>query len=295
MRRAAVFLALALATLSFAQGLAVPRPVRIIKVGGQGAQLAGAAFSPDGKYVYTTTRERGVLGYRLSDGKELPLKGNELAVFSRIPGPLGWSVTSDGRIGANHAGSGKIDLVNLPNFTLRRTLQVAPTQAFVQHDLSRDGKLLAVGVHEPWEASTLTIWDTEAGRPSLSLKVGVGGTDKDFIYMVAMSDDNRLVGLVQPDRVAVVELGKRTTRFLPLPALKAFGEHLSVGVFSRDGGKFVSGAANGIIRIWNVGSGSLEAQFNAHDSEVLALDFDTAGKALVSSSTDGSLRVWSLR
>ncbi len=63
-------------------------------------------------------------------------------------------------------------------------------------------------------------------------------------------------------------------------------------VFSRDGQRVVSGAADATIRIWKVEAGALERILLGHRGTVWSLALSPDGKTLASGSWDKDLRLW---
>ncbi len=55
---------------------------------------------------------------------------------------------------------------------------------------------------------------------------------------------------------------------------------------------FAVGYADGSIRLWDSGSGSVISTFNGHKKSVTALAFDDEGTRLASGSQDTDLIVW---
>lgn len=63
---------------------------------------------------------------------------------------------------------------------------------------------------------------------------------------------------------------------------------------SPDGATLAVGEADGIIRLWDLGSGKLRARLKGHGDAVRDLAFSPAGDALASASEDCRARLWSV-
>ncbi len=66
---------------------------------------------------------------------------------------------------------------------------------------------------------------------------------------------------------------------------------ISVG-FSPDGSRIVSGAEDGLVRVWDAGNGEELAILRGHKSLILCVAFSPDGLRLVSASEDHTIRVW---
>ena len=64
--------------------------------------------------------------------------------------------------------------------------------------------------------------------------------------------------------------------------------------FSPDGRTLATGGEDRMIRLWEVSTVRLLAEWEAHDGNVSALAFRPDAPTLVSGSTDGTLKLWDL-
>jgi WD40 repeat protein len=63
--------------------------------------------------------------------------------------------------------------------------------------------------------------------------------------------------------------------------------------FSRNGHWLVSGSRDGYVRIWNVATGKLDAEFEGHvGSPVMCAEFSWDGEHILSASEDGVIATW---
>jgi WD40 repeat protein len=65
-------------------------------------------------------------------------------------------------------------------------------------------------------------------------------------------------------------------------------------VFSPDGQKLISGGAEKSVKVWNVGTGELEATLVGHSAGVRCAAISEDGKLLVTGSVDHSIGIWDL-
>jgi WD40 repeat protein len=79
--------------------------------------------------------------------------------------------------------------------------------------------------------------------------------------------------------------------------IRRFGEHPNgaTGVaFSPDGRYALSGAGDGIVRLWEVGTGREVRRFVGHEKAVSGVAFSPDGRRALTASMDGTARLWDL-
>ena len=70
------------------------------------------------------------------------------------------------------------------------------------------------------------------------------------------------------------------------------GDRVSALSFSYDGRVLATGDENGGLALWDGATGRLLQEIEAHDSDILALDYSSDGKWLITASRDGTAKVW---
>ena len=161
---------------------------------------------------------------------------------------------------------------------------------------SPDGKTIITASHD----HTIRIWETESGKEVRKLE---GHTDK--VWSAAFSSDGTKIVSASDDgtaRIWETESGKE---------LKVFGAALIRGsmtgnaAFSPDGKKIVTSAGAAfenegenalggmsVGEVWDVESGEELTLLKGHLSCVYSAAFSPDGAKIVTSSADGSVRVW---
>ena len=70
---------------------------------------------------------------------------------------------------------------------------------------------------------------------------------------------------------------------------------VNVVAYSADGEFLAAGHADGNVRVYDARTGAFVAEFRGHDDKVKTVEFMPDDDHLVSSSDDGSVRIWGMR
>jgi hypothetical protein len=233
-------------------------------------------FSPDGKILAASGYEAGsgnaIYRFDLQTGKELPRIGGQLAggvrrlVYS-ADGSQMVTAGFDGYVRVWDAETGK------PSHAFK-----ADSGTVYGLALSPDGKRIATASREG-----LRLWETADGRPHIRPNM-----NKHECVAVAFSPDGKL--LASGDAQSVVLWEVATGK--PAVTLSGFKGELSAVLFSRDGRTLYTSSYDKMIRLWEVRSGRLIRQAEAHTGWIWALDLRGDDKMVVSGSVDGQFKVW---
>lgn len=103
----------------------------------------------------------------------------------------------------------------------------------------------------------------------------------------------------RPARDPVADVGPEPVKVATKPVqvgeirrFDAEAGEVSAVAFSSDGSRMVSGGADKIIRLWDVGSGREIRRFEGHTDVVKGLDFSPDGRRILSGSNDKTVRLW---
>lgn len=154
-------------------------------------------------------------------------------------------------------------------------------------DITQDGKT-AMAESCSKAGTTIEIWDLYTGKLKQKLITNTGQNACDSI---AFSTDRKTLitgvrydSVTDPAKVWNVQTGKLK---LSLQGAKA------PFAFSPDGRTLASrGIKKGTILLWDMKSGKVSQELIGHTDSVLALDFSSDGKMLVSGSQDRLIKIW---
>jgi len=148
-------------------------------------------------------------------------------------------------------------------------------------------------VIELTESGAVRVWNVEGLDPPVDLAPGFDRPGDGYIEMVASSSTNGRVAIGNSGQLGVWDLARRTR--LQLIDLRKLDIATQMGVLamSPNGSRVASGNEDGMVRLWDVGSGRLLYEYSAHDGPVRSLAFDSTGTRVVSASpSDRNIRIW---
>jgi WD40 repeat protein len=198
------------------------------------------------------------------------------------------AVSDDLRWLANVADKTSVQLRDLKTGAVERTLaQEHDPQELVFLAFTPDGKRLA-GCGE----ERTVLWDLETGLVERTLEdvpmrpwgLLTAGTALHF------SPDGRRCAYATAEGAAVRDVAGGQTVFT---CQRHLGE-ITTMAFSRDGTRFASVSADGVIKVWDLSSGKEEHTLVGHTAQITAIAFHPDGTRLASGAGDGSLRLWDL-
>lgn len=229
------------------------------------------ALNHDGTLVVTASDDKVVRIWRIA------VPAESLLTYPHLHSVVDLSFSADGRWLVT-ANSDK--LVQLWDASLATVLMVLSQDRSVEAvALSADRSRLAVAA-----AKRIRLWDPNT-RDALQLSFEHGETVKDLEFqpggelLVAGSRDGLVRGWGPGGE----------------PAFEWPAEiKLRVLAVSPDGATIAAGGEGGEIRVWDVTERALRRLPFEHSKDVLSLQFSPDGKLLLSSSKDGTARLWRL-
>ena len=303
----------------------VRSPGEIRQFTGHGAGVLCVAFTPDGKYAVTGSRDRTVRVWDFRTGEEVrKFEGHEMGVW-------GIALTTDQH---RLASCGPDSTVRLWDFDTGKELRTfrghtswvgsvlitkggsALISSSAHSDdpstrlwesnsggelqkialsgplaLSPDGELILIGGYQ-----YLAIWNR-----TLRVVVGGFGAQQGYVSSVGFSPDGRyVVSSGGEDSDYSIRLWDASTRQL----IRRFVGHqkpVNSVAFSPDGKRILSCGGGNIepsadmtLRVWDIESGNEVCRFVGHRLPVKSVTFSPDGKLALSGSEDGTARIWRL-
>jgi WD40 repeat protein len=263
---------------------------RLIFRGHEGS-VSGAVFSSDGSRIVTGSRDDTARVWDARSGSVIWVLRGHRGPITRIAfsgdGNRILTGSTDGTVGLWDAASGFLIKMLRGHEDGLRTHGVISDAAF-----SPDSKRIVTASlfdHEP------RIWDARTGE-QISTLVG----HKFGIRCVKFSPDSRFVATGSMDsttRVWDADTGTMLAKLgNTLGATANFFDAEAIA-FSGDGERVATGYHSGNVQIWNwktQNNVELASVFKAHDGAVNSVEFSRKGDELVTSSSDGTARIWGI-
>jgi WD40 repeat protein len=251
------------------------------------ADVAGSPnwvlFSPDGKMVVATNRDKTVTRWDVRSSSDLEtLRGHSNFVQQPVFSPDGrtlytvshdgaaiaWDLTGDRRLGRP--------------FTFTHDRRFSAT-GYDGHPgrFSPDGRLIAVGLKERGVA----LWDARALRPAGPPLLGTGGEVKTL----AFSSDGRTLAAVTKTLLTLWDVESRSRLRDPLYAGNP--SMVLAVAFSPDGATLATASSDLGLRLWNPATGAMLARGFGRFASDVAFSADGAMIASVREGQGGA-EVW---
>ena len=155
---------------------------------------------------------------------------------------------------------------------------------------SQNGRLLAASHQD----LTIRLWEPTSKNQKEPIPALRGHKDK--IYAITFSSDDRSSMLASASADKTIRLWDPhiLTEDERLIAILPYKDAVRTVAFSFDNRMLAGGSDDGIIQVWDAGTGDRIYEFKEHTNSVQAVHFSRNRTELVSASLDGNVLLWSL-
>jgi WD40 repeat protein len=248
----------------------LPHPALIRTLEGHADWVNGCAFSPDGKWIVSASRDKTLKLWETATGQ--PVQTLEDADWVN-----GCAFSPDGKwiVSASHDNTLKI--WEAATAQMVRSLE-GHTNEVRSCVFSPDGKLI---VSASWDG--LKVWEAATGKLQRTLE------DIALVSACAFSPDGkRIVSALGEGKLTVWE----ATTGQIVRTLEGHASWVNGCAFSPDGKLIVSASGDGTLKVWETMTWQVVRTLKGHADWVRSCAFSPDGKWIVSASHDKTLKLW---
>ncbi|MEZ4658764.1 MAG: pentapeptide repeat-containing protein, partial [Caldilineaceae bacterium] len=250
--------------------------------------VPSTAISPDGRLLASGAESGVITIWQLNDYQPIMILEGHTSNVSKL------AFSPDGRRLASSSIDATIRLWDMETGQLKWV--IAGQQPLVYCvAFSPDGRYLASG----GAGSFIHLWNPDTAELVYRLEVEPDSITRTVAFhpdgtMMAAANLGGYIYLWNTAHLMQVERIPADTE-VEIPRLTIAtedGDRFFALGFSRDGARFVSGASQGTIRVWDTQTRQLLHTLRGHEAVVRTVEFSPDGNTVVSASFDNTVRVW---
>jgi len=236
--------------------------------------VTSASFSPDGRYIASTSWDNTIKIWDARTGKQLHNIEHERQSTA--------SFSPDGRYIVSASWDGTIRIWDAKT-GLQKDSLLGHTELVLSAAFSPDGKYI---VSASWD-NTVRIWDAKTGLQVDSLLGHTGWVD-----FAAFSPDGKYIVSASEDSTVRIWDAKTSQQ---VRCISGHTDYVHSASFSPDGKYIVSASDDNTVRIWDAKTGQQVNSLLGHIARVCSAVFSPDGRYVVSASYDNTIRIWDVR
>jgi WD40 repeat protein/class 3 adenylate cyclase len=229
------------------------------------------AFSPDGKYVLTSSYDDTAKLWDAQSGQELRKFNGHADIVEVYFSP-----------DSKHVLTLSLDGIRMWDTATSEEIYRIEMDPVMRWDAySHDGKTIFTIA----EDNKIRQWDAESGK-----EIRIFMTSSDEVMSIYLSpDDKYLLTFGSTANLWDINTGQKISDF-PFDA----GFPVADVTFSPDGNFLLTGNRDGSAYLWNVKTGSEVQKFVGHTGSVFAVTFSPDNKYVLTGGGDSTMRIWDI-
>lgn len=176
---------------------------------------------------------------------------------------------------------GTATVVHVPSGRTLRAMTLSEAGGPTRGPFSPDGRVLAV------TTKPLSVWEVATGKKRFEVDAA-----EDPQGVTFSRDGRTLAAWDSADSVVIVDVRSGAViRRMQHPTPDG---SVNAAAFAPDGRRLATGGRDGVVSVWDVGTGEVTLTLRGHETTVNGLVFSRDGARLLSASSDGTALLWDM-